>query len=87
MTGRKHQLRVHLAAIGHPVVGDKIYGPDETYYFKARSSAPDAEDLKELLLPRQALHAFRLTFFHPVLKKTVRVEAPVPGEFDALLNG
>jgi 23S rRNA pseudouridine1911/1915/1917 synthase len=87
LTGRKHQLRVHLAAIGHPIVGDKTYGPDEKYYFKARLRPPDAEDLKELLLPRQALHACRLAVMHPVRGRTMRFEAPVPEAFSTLLEG
>lgn len=86
-TGRKHQLRVHLAAAGHAVVGDKVYGPDEKYYFKARSGPPDEEDLKELLLPRQALHAFRLTLNHPTYGREMCFEAPKPREFDELLGG
>jgi 23S rRNA pseudouridine1911/1915/1917 synthase len=84
-TGRKHQLRVHLAAIGHPIVGDKIYGPDESYYFKARNGPPSSQDLKELLLPRQALHALRLTLRHPGLNQRMCFEAPQPREFDFLL--
>jgi RluA family pseudouridine synthase len=85
LTGRKHQLRVHLASMGHPIVGDKIYGPEEEYYFKAREGEPSEEDLRELLLPRQALHAVRLTIRHPLHGKTMCFEAPVPKEFDDLL--
>jgi 23S rRNA pseudouridine1911/1915/1917 synthase len=85
-TGRKHQLRIHMAALGHAIVGDKIYGPDEAYYFKARTGPPDEEDLKELLLPRQALHAYRLSIRHPKTEQTVRFEAPWPVSFDALLQ-
>lgn len=84
LTGRKHQLRVHLAAFGHPIVGDKSYGPDEKYYFKAREGPPDATDLDVLLLPRQALHAFCLTVRHPTSRETVRFEAPEPAEFDSI---
>jgi len=87
LTGRKHQLRVHMAALGHPVVGDKIYGPDEKYYFMAREAFPGPEELKELLLPRQALHSFRLTFRHPMNGKRIRIEAPVPDELAALVEG
>jgi 23S rRNA pseudouridine1911/1915/1917 synthase len=87
LTGRKHQLRVHLRAIGHPVVGDKIYGPDEKYYFKARHAPPDREDLKDLLLDRQALHAFRLTIEHPVQGKRMCFDAPIPAAFESLLEG
>jgi 23S rRNA pseudouridine1911/1915/1917 synthase len=59
-TGRTHQIRVHLASLGHPVVGDKIYGPDETLYlqFIETGWTPDLE--RRLLLPRHALHSAKL---------------------------
>ena len=59
-TGRTHQIRVHLASLGHAIVGDKIYGPDETYYlsFIEKGWTPELE--QALLLPRQALHSSRL---------------------------
>jgi len=85
-TGRKHQLRVHLAALGHPIVGDKIYGPDEQHYFKARQGPPEVEALKELLWPRQVLHAYKLTLEHPSTKEKIVFEAPVPEAFNKVLQ-
>ena len=85
-TGRKHQLRVHLAAIGCPIVGDKIYGPNEEYYFKAREGPPDAKDLEELILPRQALHSARLVCRHPRTGDEMVFEAPVPAAFIEILD-
>jgi 23S rRNA pseudouridine1911/1915/1917 synthase len=60
-TGRTHQIRVHLASIGHPIVGDKIYGPDERLYLRFIETGWTPELQSQLLLPRHALHASRLT--------------------------
>jgi 23S rRNA pseudouridine1911/1915/1917 synthase len=69
-TGRTHQIRVHLSAIGHPVVGDSRYGG-------ARQSLP---------LDRPFLHAERLAFTHPGTGELVRFEAPLPADLAALLE-
>src|SRR5467141_831746 len=55
-TGRTHQIRVHLASIGHPVVGDKIYGPNEKLYLEFIQTGWTSRLERELLLPRHALH-------------------------------
>ena len=61
-TGRMHQLRAHLAHIGHPVLGDKIYGPDPALYLSFIEQGWTAEHERRLLIPRHALHAHRLEF-------------------------
>ncbi len=82
-TGRLHQIRAHLAHLGYPLVGDKIYGADESFYldFMAAGWTPALE--RALLLPRQALHACRLSF--PWKGRTIEVEAPLPQDMAALL--
>ena len=69
-TGRTHQIRVHLAARGWPIVGDRVYGT---------AAAANA-------FPRQALHAWRLALTHPFTGERVHLEAPVPADFEGLVQ-
>jgi 23S rRNA pseudouridine1911/1915/1917 synthase len=59
-TGRTHQIRVHLSSLAHPIVGDKIYGPDEELYLHFIETGWTPELERQLLLPRHALHSARL---------------------------
>ncbi|HKE02115.1 MAG TPA: RluA family pseudouridine synthase [Planctomycetota bacterium] len=85
LTGRQHQIRVHLAAIGHPVVGDKIYGPDESLFLDSLAGSLDDEKRRLLRLGRHALHAHRLTFTHPKTGERLTVTAPLPEDLRTLL--
>ncbi len=67
-TGRTHQIRVHFSYIGHPILGDTLYG------------SPSG------LINRQALHSYKLTFIHPVTKKVLSLEAPLPNDIENIIN-
>jgi len=83
-TGRTHQIRVHLASVGCPVLADKIYsGRDVLRLSDLVPNLEPADD--EVLLARQALHAARLRFFHPRRGQTIEAEAPLPPEFQRTL--
>ena len=73
-SGRKHQIRIHLAHIGHPIVGDKIYGGDENLYLDFIADRLTETQRAQLILPFHALHAQKLEF--PLDRQTQTYEAP-----------
>lgn len=82
MTGRTHQIRVHLSHINHPVVGDQLYS--SRMKFPANAEESLRNQLQEF--KRQALHASSISFFHPVTGKELTLTAPLPDDFQQLLN-
>lgn len=75
-TGRLHQLRVHLAHLGHPVLGDKIYGPDAGLYLRFIENGWTGEHEERLALRRHALHAWRMTFGWAGVERTFEARVP-----------
>ena len=82
-TGRTHQIRVHLAAAGHPIIGDPVYLRRVP---AAAKLLPPLTRGRLLDFPRQALHAASLGFRHPRTGEAMQFETPVPGDFASLLN-
>jgi RluA family pseudouridine synthase len=76
-TGRLHQIRVHLRHVGHPVLGDKVYGLDPEFFLRFIQGDLSREDRRRLLWGRQALHAWKLTFHHPHDGAPMAIRAPV----------
>lgn len=76
-TGRTHQVRVHMTHIGHPLVGDPVYG---------RTKKPLSDVLKTLGFARQALHAAHLGFIHPVSGNAIALDSEIPADMRELIN-
>jgi 23S rRNA pseudouridine1911/1915/1917 synthase len=91
-TGRTHQIRVHMASIGHPVVGDTLYGApaqlrDQVSLQQSSSRAARRRaEPERLQLGRNFLHAARLEFTHPLTGKPLELEAPLPAELNDFLT-
>ncbi len=81
-TGRTHQIRVHAASIGYPIVGDKIYGPDEQLYLRFIQTGWTPELERQLLLPRHALHATKLA-----IDGEFEWESPLPADLAEFCSG
>ena len=84
-TGRQHQIRVHFSAIGHPLVGDKIY-KDERLFLKFIKDGFTDELKEELLLDRHALHASKLSFKHPITGLLLKIEAELPKDLRVFIR-
>ena len=85
-TGRQHQIRVHLAHAGHPILGDKIYLAGLEQFLRFCDGNQTEEDRARLRLPRHALHAWKLGFPHPATGETTTVEAPLAPDLQAFCD-
>jgi 23S rRNA pseudouridine1911/1915/1917 synthase len=81
-SGRTHQIRVHMAHIRYPIVGDRVYGGR---LLLPKGASPQLIEALRAFR-RQALHAASLAFAHPVSEKPIRCEAPLPADMQALLR-
>lgn len=85
-TGRQHQLRVHLQALGAPIVGDPLYGDGKGFYLSAIKPGYRSEGEEKPLLNRTALHAASLSIDHPVTGSRVTWSAPLPKDMSSVLK-
>lgn len=87
-TGRTHQIRVHMQLLGHPLIGDQLYGPQRTALAaKLKKGGYEPEVVEEICaFPRQALHAAALRFIHPRTKEEMEFEAEPPEDLVKLLK-
>lgn len=83
LTGRTHQIRVHMAHIKHPIVADDMYGGKVVYPWQIRNEEPQTEDA---LMARPALHAWKLEINHPATKKRLTFEADLPQDMSQMLE-
>jgi len=82
-TGRTHQIRIHMANLGYPLLGDKIYGQE---ILNASCKPSSSKKLIKPLINRQALHAWRIDFAHPVSGKKISMEAPIPKDMQECID-
>lgn len=85
-TGRTHQIRIHLKHKGHPLFADEVYGGSKILAGQSYSKFKQFVENCFKIMPRQALHAYSLGFVHPYSKKELYFEAPLPDDFEQVLQ-
>jgi 23S rRNA pseudouridine1911/1915/1917 synthase len=85
-TGRTHQIRVHLSALGLPILADPLYGDGRGFFLSSIKRNYLKKEEEQPLLRRTALHAFSLSFNHPATHENIVVEAPLPKDMEAVLK-
>lgn len=85
LTGRTHQIRVHMLHYGHPIVGDPDYGGRSRIIVNSKEQEKQYKKILSLL-PRQALHAAKLGFIHPKTKKYLEFTSPLPDDIKSVLE-
>ena len=83
LTGRTHQIRVHLSSSGNPIIGDKKYGKNKSKLLKN----VDKSLINDIItFKRQALHAYFLSFIHPIKKEKIQLNSELPSDFNNLIE-
>ncbi len=85
-TGRQHQIRAHLSHIGHPIVGDKMYGEDSSLFLDYVDQGVTPDISARAGAPRHFLHAASLTFTHPLSGESLTIESPLPEDMRTQIN-
>ena len=83
ITGRTHQIRVHLLSLGLPIIGDKDYKLNKEQKFRLNNMSDSVRDLV-LLFPRQALHSYKIEFVHPISEKLIKITCDLPNDMKDL---